>query len=99
VLVGLMGRQGEVMVYADRAETERSADCGGLHIGLARLARCVPAPLQRMTLAADRLEVPAAGRSAFRDGYYPRLRQTAPVISRDETFTPPVISGPRSCCR
>jgi superfamily II DNA or RNA helicase len=94
VPVRFIGSQGHGLVYADRAETERDADCGGWHIGLARLARCVPAPLQRMTLGADRLEVPAAGRSAFRDGYYPRLRHAAPIISRDETFRPPVISGP-----
>ena len=29
-----------------------------------------------------------------RDEYYPRLRQTATVISSDDSFTPPEISGP-----
>ncbi len=94
VPVRFIGSEGHGLVYADRAETEASADCGRWHIGLARLAKAVPAPLQRMVLAGERLEVPAAERSTFRDGYYPRLRQAAPVICTDGTFTPPVISGP-----
>src|SRR6266702_3001741 len=94
VPIRFIGSDAHGLVYADRAETEASADCSRWHIGLARLARAVPAPLQRMALADERLEVPAAGRPAFRDGYYPRLRQAAPVICSDGTFTAPVISGP-----
>ena len=47
-----------------------------------------------MTLGGQRLEVPADGAGRFRDEFYPRLQQTATVISSDGSFTPPAISDP-----
>ena len=61
---------------------------------LARLARAVPPPLQRMALGGESLAVPAAAEPRFRDWYYPRLRQAAALISSDGSFTPPAICGP-----
>ncbi|MBO0809505.1 MAG: helicase, partial [Actinobacteria bacterium] len=69
-------------------------DPGGWRFGLARLAVPVPPPLQRLALAGQRLEIPAAEEPRFAAGYYPRLRRTATVISSDGSFTPPEISGP-----
>ena len=92
--VRFIGTEGHGLVYASRTDIDESDSCGSWHIGLARLARPVPAQLQRMVLAGQRLEVPWAERARFRDGYYPRLRRAAPVISSDGSFTPPVIGGP-----
>src|SRR6266705_2971819 len=94
VPIRFIGTEGHGLVYADRAESQRSADPGSWRLRLARLARAVPAQLQRMALEGERLEVPAAEQARFRDEYYPRLRRAATVISSDDSFTPPVISGP-----
>jgi superfamily II DNA or RNA helicase len=69
-------------------------DPAGWRFGLARLTRPVTPQLQRMALAGQPLEIPAAGQSRFRDEFYPRLRHAAAVISSDGSFTPPEISGP-----
>jgi len=95
VPVRFIGNDGHGLVYYDRAV---AAD-GGTRIGLARLATAVPAPLQQMVLAGERLEVPAAGRAEFTEGYYHRLSRAAQVSSLDESFTPPVVSGPRLVLR
>ena len=92
--VRFIGADGHGLVYASAADIDQTDNCGSWRIGLARLARPVPAQLQRMVLTGDRLEVPGSDRSRFSDGYYPRLRRAAPVISSDGSFTPPVISGP-----
>jgi superfamily II DNA or RNA helicase len=92
--VRFIGGDGHGLVYARRTDIDETEDCGSWHIGLARLARPVPAQLQRLVLAGHRLEIPGADRARFRDGYYPRLRRAAPVISSDGSFTAPVISGP-----
>jgi superfamily II DNA or RNA helicase len=89
-----IGDDGHGLVYVDRAELQGSANPGDWHLRLARLATPVPAQLQRMVLEDRRLEVPAAERSRFVEGYYPRLRQVAPVISSDGSFEPPTISEP-----
>ena len=89
-----IGTQGHGVVYLDRDEARRSSDPAGWRFRLARLRRGVPARLQEMTLGGRGLEVPADGQSRFRDAFYPRLRQTATVISSDGSFTPPAISDP-----
>jgi len=94
VAVRFIGTEGHGVVYLDRAEAQRSADPASWRFRLARLARAVPAQLQEMALAGQRLTVPAAGHTQFRDRFYPRLRQMATVISSDGSFTPPVISDP-----
>ena len=94
VPVRFIGTEGHGVVYLDRAEAQRSADPGSWRFRLARLAHAVPAQLQEMALASQRLTVPASGHTQFRDRFYPRLRQMATVISSDGSFTPPVISDP-----
>ena len=94
VPVRFIGSEGHGVVYLDRAEAQRRADPGSWRFCLARLDQAVPAQLQEMALAGERLTVPAAGHTQFRDRFYPRLRQMATVISSDGSFTPPVISDP-----
>jgi SNF2-related domain/Helicase conserved C-terminal domain len=94
VPVRFIGAEGHGVVYLDRAEAQRRADPGSWRFHLARLGQAVPAQLQEMALAGQRLTVPAAGHAQFRDRFYPRLRQMATVISSDGSFTPPVISDP-----
>ena len=99
VPVRFIGTEGHGVVYLDRAEAQRSADPGSWRFRLARLVQAVPAQLQEMALAGERLTVPAAEQARFRDRFYPRLRQMATVISSDGSFTPPVISGPNLVLR
>jgi SNF2-related domain/Helicase conserved C-terminal domain len=94
VPVRFIGAEGHGVVYLDQAEAQRSADPGSWRFRLARLGQAVPTQLQEMALAGQRLTVPAAEYTRFRDQFYPRLRQMAPVISSDGSFTPPVISDP-----
>jgi hypothetical protein len=93
-LICFIGSQAHGLVYADRAETERSDLHGGWHFRLARLARPVASQLQHMALASQRLEIPAAEQPRFLDEYFPRLRQAATMICSDESFTLPTICGP-----
>src|SRR6202035_5389558 len=87
-----VGTEGHGVIYADRAH----APHGELtRFRLARLTHPVPAQLQHLALADERLVVPPAGQAAFLSRYYPRLRRMAPVISSDGSFTPPRISEPR----
>jgi len=92
--LAFLGSEGHGLVYVDPDEAGRSPDYSAWRFGLARLARAVPAAVQRMALAGQRLEIPAAELPRFRDDYYPRLRRTATVISSDGSFTPPEISDP-----
>ena len=93
VPVAFIGAEGHGAVCVDQAEAA-GGEPGSWRFRLARLARPVPPPLQRMALGAESLQVPAAEESRFLDRYYPRLRHAAVVISSDGSFTPPVISGP-----
>ena len=94
VPIRFIGTEGHGLVYVDSEEAQESGDHGGWRFQLAKLTKAVPPQLQRMALAHQRLQVPAAEQSRFRDGYYPRLRQAATVISSDGSFTPPAISDP-----
>jgi superfamily II DNA or RNA helicase len=81
-----IGAEGHGLVYTDGVDQDR--------FRLARLARPVPAALQRMVLAGQQLEIPAQARDRFASEYYLQLRQAATVICTDDSFTPPEISGP-----
>lgn len=87
------------LVYADRADARESDDPNDWRLRLARLARPVPAELQRLALAGRQLKVPRAERSRFLAGYFPRLRQVAPVISTNGSFEAPTISEPELVLR
>ncbi len=92
--VAFIGAEGHGLVYVDPGEADRGPDYTAWRFGLARLARGVPSAIQKMALAGQRLEIPAAELPRFRDDFYPRLRHTASVISSDGAFTPPEISDP-----
>jgi hypothetical protein len=86
-----IGTEGHGVVYADRAQ---AADAENARFLLARLAHPVPAQLQQLALADERLVIPEAGQEAFLSRYYPRLRRQATITSSDGSFTAPEISGP-----
>ena len=94
VPVAFIGAEGHGAVCIDRAQAAAGGEPGSWRFRLVRLSQPVPSPLQRMTLAGESLEVPAAEEPRFQDRYYPRLRQVAAVVSSDGSFTPPAISGP-----
>ena len=94
VPVAFLGAEGHGAVCIAHAQAAAGGEPGSWRFRLARLARPVPPPLQRMALGGESLDVPAAEEPRFRDRYYPRLRQAAALISSDGSFTPPVISGP-----
>ena len=86
-----IGSEGHGVIYADRAQ----AGHGELaRFRLARLTHPVPAQLQHLALADERLVIPEAEQAAFLSRYYPRLRRQATVTSSDGSFTAPEISGP-----
>jgi superfamily II DNA or RNA helicase len=94
VPVAFIGAEGHGAVCIDPAQAATGGEPGGWRFRMARLARSVPPPLQRMALGGEPPEVPPAEEPRFRDRYYPRLRQTAAVISSDGSFIPPAICGP-----
>ena len=96
VPVAFIGAEGHGAVCVGRAEAAHAApgERGSWRFRLFRLTRPVPPALQQMALGGESLRVPAAEAPRFRDRYYPRLRHAAAVISSDESFSPPAISGP-----
>ena len=89
-----LGSEGHGLVYADRAETQRSDDYAHWRFQLARTVKPVSRQLQELVLGQQQVEIPAAALTRFQEAYYPRLRATATVISTDGAFTPPEITGP-----
>jgi len=94
VPVRFVGTDGHGAVYVSGAEARGGGDPGQWRPRLARLARPVPPPVQRMALEGHRLEIPAGEQDRFRDEFYPRLRHQATIVSSDGSFTPPTISDP-----
>src|SRR6185437_11325602 len=79
-----IGTEGHGVIYAERGQ----AASGELaRFRLARLTHPVPAQLQQLALADERLVIPEAGQAAFLSRYYPRLRRQATVTSSDGSFT------------
>jgi superfamily II DNA or RNA helicase len=87
------GPDGHGVVYVEPAQAH-GGDYTSWPFRLARLTTLVPRELQRLAVAQQSLEVPAAELDRFRAEFYPRLRGTATVISSDDSFAPPDISGP-----
>ena len=87
-----IGTEGHGVVYADRGAGVGHGELARFR--LARLTHPVPAQLQHLALADERLVIPEAGQAAFLSRYYPRLRRQATVTSSDGSFTAPEISGP-----
>src|SRR6185437_7017745 len=86
-----IGTEGHGIIYADRSQVPQGELA---RFRLARLTHPVPAQLQQLALADERLVIPEAGQAAFLSRYYPRLRRQATVTSSDGSFTAPEISGP-----
>jgi superfamily II DNA or RNA helicase len=94
VLVAFIGTDAHGVVYADAADLAREPRWEKCRLRLAPLDTTIPAAAQRMVLEQRRLVVPATDRPQFLADYLPRLRRTAAVLSSDESFSPPAISGP-----
>jgi superfamily II DNA or RNA helicase len=90
VPVSFVGDHG--VVYVDRAELQ--ADHREWRLGLTRLTDAVPEQLRRLAIDNRRLEIPVAEQPKFAAEYFPRLRRLAPIVSSDESFSPPTISEP-----
>ncbi|MEV6414762.1 SNF2-related protein [Kribbella sp. NPDC051718] len=94
VPVEFIGAEGHGLVWVDRSDLGPSTDLEGLRFRLAKFIKPVPPELQQVALTAQELQIPAADGARFRAEYYPKLRQLATVISSDDSFSPPAISGP-----
>jgi superfamily II DNA or RNA helicase len=92
--VRFIGSAGHGLVYASRAEMDRSPNPADWRFGLARLTQPAAAQMQDLALAGEQLTVPAEEADRFRSEYYPRLRRAASITSSDESFVPPEISAP-----
>jgi hypothetical protein len=92
--LAFIGTVGHGVVYIDPAQARRGGNYADWRFRLGRLTAGVPQPLQRMALAGQSLDIPAAEQDRFRDEFYPRLRHAAAITSSDESFTPPQISDP-----
>jgi superfamily II DNA or RNA helicase len=86
-----VGSAGHGVVYADQAQATLGEQC---RFRLARMAKPVPPPLQRLALGGERYHVPAADRASFTVRYYPRLARMATIISSDDSFAAPQIQDP-----
>ncbi|TDD66350.1 helicase [Jiangella aurantiaca] len=99
VPVRFIGADGHGVVYAPRDNLETTDDPQNWRFGLAKLERPAGEQLQQLALDGGRLVVPAADAERFRDEYVPRLQRLTTVVSSDESFTPPDISGPTLVAR
>jgi len=86
-----IGNDGHGVVYSTRAHASHAELA---RFRLARLTHPVPAQIQYLALADERLVVPESGQAAFLSRFYPRLRRMATVTSSDGSFTAPEISRP-----
>ncbi len=93
-LIRFIGAEGHGIIYADRADAQRSSDPADWRFHLAKLAQPVLPPLQQMAQTGQRLEIPVTELDRFWEGYYLRLRRAATVLSLDESFPLPAVSGP-----
>ena len=74
-------------------------DLTGRPLRLLRLARDTPVELQRMLLDGADLAIPAEGVARFATQLAPALRHVAPVVSSDNSFAMPEVSGPELVLR
>ena len=89
-----VGCSGHGVVCAERGGGESSHEPESRRLRLVRLVKPAPAPLQRMVLGDERLEIPAGELERFAEELCPALRKVATVVSSDGSFTPPQISAP-----
>jgi hypothetical protein len=91
-----IGNDGHGVVYTSRALAGgvKGANAELTRFRLARLTHPVPAQIQYIALADERLVVPESEQATFLTRFYPRLRRMATVTSSDDSFTAPEISRP-----
>ncbi|WP_024795369.1 DEAD/DEAH box helicase [Tomitella biformata] len=63
-------------------------------ITLARLDSPIPRALRSLLVDREPLTIPSEDQDQFSDVYLPRLQRAATVVSSNESFQPPAISGP-----
>ncbi len=93
--VGFLGSDGHGVVCVERSGDQALEDA---RLHLVRLVRPAAPQLQRMFLARERLDVPAAALERFAE-VCPALRHVAPVVSSDASFVPPEVSAPALALR
>jgi len=86
-----LGASGHGVVCAERADGRGQED---RRLRLVRLGKPTAPQLQQMVLDRSRLQIPARELDRFADELCPALRNVAPVVSSDRSFTPPEISAP-----
>ena len=89
-----LGSSGHGVVCAERGNDETSNEPESRRLRLVRLVKHAPAPLRRMILSDERLQIPTGEMQRFAEELCPALRNVATVVSSDRSFTPPQISAP-----
>jgi superfamily II DNA or RNA helicase len=94
-----LGFSGHGIVCVERADVTAGRGPEDCRLRLVRLGRPTPPQLQRMVLDRTRVQIPAGELDRFSDQLSPALRNVAPVVSSDGSFTPPEISAPELVLR
>jgi superfamily II DNA or RNA helicase len=89
-----LGISGHGIVCAERASMTAGRGPEDRRLRLVRLGGRTPPQLQRMVLERTQVRIPAGELDRFSDELSPALRNVAPVVSSDGSFTPPDISAP-----
>ncbi len=86
-----LGRDGAGIVYWDDGASPNPSTRA---FRLARLARTVPTSLRRVAGSSGVMTIPAADRTDFVVNYLPALERDSVVVSSDQSYTAPTITGP-----
>jgi hypothetical protein len=89
-----LGQSGHGVVCVEPTDADGSRGPETWRLHLVPLAVPAPAPLQRMVLEREPLQIPAGQLDRFAGELWPALRHVAPVVSSDGSFTPPEVSEP-----
>jgi superfamily II DNA or RNA helicase len=88
-----LGANGHGLVVHELLESSTGAG-KPRHLRLVRLARPTPEQLRLMVLGGEQVTIPASDLPSFATEVCPALRNIAPVVSSDGSFTPPEVSAP-----
>ncbi len=94
-----LGASGHGLVLAERRGDGIPVDLERRRLRLVRLARPTPVSLQRWLQTGEPLPVPAGDLDRFATEVAPSLRNVAPVVSSDDSFTTPEVSAPQLTLR
>jgi superfamily II DNA or RNA helicase len=87
-----LGASGHGLVVYEGPDLPTGSETGDLR--LIRLTRPTPEQLRLMVLGGERLTIPPGELAAFAIEVAPGLRNIAPVVSSDGSFTTPEVSPP-----